>query len=79
MPRAFGDSVCSIDSRRMAKTPLRELVLLQATSILPGVSVLSHVHMERIGVMVCKKSAYPNCSGALTNCSVRLITVPEDL
>ena len=33
---------------------------------------------KRIGVMVCKKSAYPNCSGALTNCSGRLITVPED-
>ena len=27
---------------------------------------------KRISVMVCKKSAYPNCSG-------RLITVPEDL
>ena len=26
-----------------------------------------------------KKWAYPNCSGALTNCSGRLITVPEDL
>ena len=34
---------------------------------------------KRIGVMVCKKAAYPNCSGALTNCSGRLITVPEDL
>ena len=34
---------------------------------------------KRIGVMVCKKSAYLNCSGALTNCSGRLITVPEDL
>ena len=43
---AFGDSVCSIDSRRVAKTPLIELVLLQAASILPGVSVLSQVHME---------------------------------
>ena len=32
-----------------------------------------------IGVMVCKKSAYPNCSGALTNYSGRLITVPEYL
>ena len=44
---------------------------------------------KRIGVMVCKKSAYPNC--LLTapedlylfrktyNCYGRLITVPEDL
>ena len=32
-----------------------------------------------IGVMVCKKSAYPNCSGALTKCYGRLATVPEDL
>ena len=34
---------------------------------------------KRIGVMVCKKSAYPNCSGALTNCYGRLITATEDL
>ena len=34
---------------------------------------------KRIGVMVCKKSAYPNCSGALTNYSGRLITATEDL
>ena len=26
-----------------------------------------------------QKSAYPNCSGALTNCSGRRITIPEDL
>ena len=34
---------------------------------------------KRIGVMLCKKSAYPNCSGALTNCPGTLITAPEDL
>ena len=34
---------------------------------------------KRIDVMVCKKSAYPNCSGALTNCSGRLITATEAL
>ena len=34
---------------------------------------------KHIGVMVCQKSAYPNCSGTLTNCSGTLITVPEDL
>ena len=32
---------------------------------------------KRIGVMVCKKSAYPNCPGSLTNCSGRLINIPE--
>ena len=46
--------VCSIDSRRVAKTPLIELVLLQAASILPGVSVLSQVHINFwICVIVC--------------------------
>ena len=34
---------------------------------------------KRIGVIVCKKSAYPNCSVALTNCSGTLITAPEHL
>ena len=34
---------------------------------------------KRIGVMLCKTSPYPNGSGALTNCSGRLIAVPEDL
>ena len=34
---------------------------------------------KRIGVIVCKKSAYPNCSVALTNCSGTLISVPEHL
>ena len=42
-------------------------------------SLIEVILWKRIGVMVCKKSAYRNCSGALTNYSGRLITVPEDL
>ena len=38
-----------------------------------------YILWKRIGVMVCKKSAHPNCSVALTNCSGTLISVPEHL
>ena len=55
----------------------------------PGIA--SYMVWKRISVMVCKKSAYPNCSGRVItapedlkllrktyNCYGRLITVPED-
>ena len=66
-----------------AFSPIPPVLHSIMSSIMLSTAYLT-IHMDpyvwkRIGVMVCKKSAYPNCSGALTNCSGRLITVPEDL
>ena len=65
-------------AKRRVAGPMSNLCRSKSAPCCVGYLISTDLYGSVLVSWCAKKSAYPNCSGALTNCSGRLITVPED-